>query len=133
VPKQIKGNPRRKPPEPSSDHGPIDVWCGEVQPLMQPVVRALDEMICATVPDLQFAVKFHRAFYGLPQLGWVIEVAPYFRSANVLFLGGADLDPPPPLGTTGRTRYLKVTSADDADRADLRAWVDLSSRVPGWS
>jgi len=55
-------------------------------------------------------VKYKRAFYGLPEHGWIIELAPYDVSVNVLFLGGADLDPPPPFGTTGRTRYVKVTS-----------------------
>jgi hypothetical protein len=49
-----------------------------------------------------YAVKYKRAFYGLPELGWIIEIAPYDVSVNVVFLGGADFDPPPPLGTTNR-------------------------------
>jgi hypothetical protein len=36
------------------------------------------------------AVKWKRAFYGLPGLGWIIEIAPYDVSVNVFFLGGAD-------------------------------------------
>lgn len=133
MPKQIKGNPRRKPPEPSADHSAIEQWFGEVMPAMQPIVRCVDESIRAAVPDLHYAVKFHRAFYGLPGLGWVIEVAPYFKSVNVLFLGGADFENPPPLGTTGRTRYVKITTVEEGKRADLCAWMERAGRTPGWT
>ena len=69
-------------------------------PDLQPIVRELDESIRAAIPDLDYAVKYKRAFYGLPELGWIIEIEPYDVSVNVLFLGGADFDPPPPLGST---------------------------------
>ena len=35
-------------------------------------------------------------------LGWIIEIAPYDVCVNVVFLCGADFEPPPRLGTTGR-------------------------------
>ena len=35
-------------------------------------------------------------------------VEAYDVSVNVVFFAGAEFDPPPPLGTTGRTRYVKV-------------------------
>ena len=38
----------------------------------------------------------------------MIELAAYDVSVNVIFLGGADFDSPPPLGDTGRSRYAKV-------------------------
>ncbi|MDT7550939.1 MAG: hypothetical protein QOE84_3333, partial [Actinomycetota bacterium] len=130
---QIKGNPRRKPPEPSKDHSAVDKWFGEIMPSVQPIVRSLDESIRATVPNLHYGVKFHRAFYGLPELGWIIEIAPYFKSVNILFLGGAEFDPPPPLGSTGRTRYVKVTTVEEVQHPDLRGWMDQSGRTLGWS
>jgi hypothetical protein len=133
VPKQIKGNPRRKPPEPSTDHSAIDTWFGEIMPSMQPIVRRVDESIRAVIPDLHYGVKFHRAFYGLPGLGWIVEVAPYFKSVNVLFFAGADFDPPPPLGSTGRTRYVKITTTEEGQHPDLLTWVEQASHVEGWS
>lgn len=133
MPKLIKGNPRRKPPEPATDHSPIDAWLAEITPAMQPIVRSLDELIRGTVPNLHYAVKFHRPFYGLPERGWIIEIAAYYKSVNILFLGGANFEPPPPLGSTGRTRYVKVTTVDDAQRPDLPAWMRMSARTPGWT
>ena len=62
---------------------------------MHPIVKRLDELICETIPGHQYAVKWRQAYYGLPEQGWIIEIA---VSVNVVFLGGAAFDPPPPLG-----------------------------------
>jgi hypothetical protein len=37
----------------------------------------------------------------------------YDVSVNVAFFGGADFNPPPPLGTVDRSRYIKVTILED--------------------
>ena len=102
-------------------------------PDLQPIIRRLDDFIRATVPGLEYAVKWKRAYYGLPGLGWIIELAAYDVSANVVFFGGADFEPPPPLGTTDRTRYVKVTSMDDTDRPELRDWIEQAGATPGWT
>jgi hypothetical protein len=102
-------------------------------PDLQPIVERLDESIRATVPGLDYAVKWKRAFYGLPGLGWIIEIAAYDVSVNVVFLGGADFDSPPPLGTTDRTRYVKVTSLAEAQRPELQKWIEQAGRTPGWT
>ena len=72
------------------------------------------------------------AFYGLPGLGWIIEIAPFDVSVNVVFFGGADFDRPPPLVTTGRTRYVKVKSLEEGQRPQLRGWIAQAGRTPGW-
>ena len=77
-------------------------------PDLHPIVKRLDESIRETIPGLQYAVKWKKAYYGLPELGWIIEMVAYDVSVNVVFFGGAEFDPPPPLGTTERTRYVKV-------------------------
>jgi hypothetical protein len=132
VPKEIKGNPRRRPPEPSASHADIDEWLGNLVPKLQPFVKALDTSIRAAVPGLHYAVKFKRAFYGRPELGWIIELAPYDVSANVVFLAGADFDSPPTLGTVGRTRYVKIASREQVTQPELRGWLVQAGRTPGW-
>jgi hypothetical protein len=68
VPKSVKGNAGRKPPEPSATHAQIDAWIKTLVPHLQPVVKALDKSIRAAVPGLHCAVKYRRAFYGLRDL-----------------------------------------------------------------
>jgi hypothetical protein len=102
-------------------------------PDLQPIVKQLDESIRAAVPGLHYAVKWKRAYYAVPELGWIIEIAAYDVSVNVVFLGGADFESPPPLGTTDRTRYIKVTSLEEAQRPELQKWIEQAGRTPGWT
>lgn len=132
MPKEIKGNAGRKPPEPSAGHSDIDEWLPRLMPHLQPIVKQLDESIRQTIPGLDYAVKWKRAYYGLPDRGWIIEIAAYDVSVNVVFLGGADLVPPPPLGTTDRTRYVKVTTLEEAQRPELHRWIEQAGHTPGW-
>lgn len=125
-------NSSRKPPEPSADHAALDEWMRSVMPDLQPVVQRLDELVRETVPGVQYAVKWKKAYYGLPEQGWVIEMVAYDVSVNVVFFAGAEFDPPPPLGTTGRTRYIKVRSLEELEQPELRKWIELASGSPGW-
>ena len=106
-------NTTRKPPVPSVGHAEIEGWIRRVMPELHPIVTRLDELICETISGLQYAVKWKKAYYGLPELGWIIEMVAYDVSVNVVFFGGADFDFPPPLGTTDRSRYVKLTSLED--------------------
>ncbi len=132
MPKTVKGNAARKPPEPSAKHSEIDAWIKTLVPHLQPIVKALDKSIRAAVPDLHYAVKYKRAFYGLPKYGWITELAPYDVSVNVVFFGGADFDPPPKLGSADRTRYIKVTALDEASSPKLMDWMKQAGETPGW-
>jgi hypothetical protein len=57
----------------------------------------------------------------------------YDVSVNVVFFGGADFDPPPPLGTTDRSRYFKVTALDELEQPNLHRWIENAGRVAGWT
>jgi hypothetical protein len=122
----------RKAPVPTDSHAEIDNWIRRVMPDLHPIVQRLDELIRETVPGLQYAVKWNKAYYGLPELGWIIEMVAYDVSVNVVFLGGAEFDSPPPLGTTDRSRYVKVKTADEAQQPLVRKWIEQAGRVRGW-
>ena len=131
--KAPKPTTARKPPVPSDSHADIEAWVRRVMPDLNPIVKRLDQLICDTIPGLQYAVKWKKAYYGLPQLGWIIEMVAYDVSVNVVFFGGATFAPPPPLGTTGRTRYVKVRTLENAQAPELYKWIEQAGRVPGWN
>jgi hypothetical protein len=133
VDKKRKGTSTRKPPEPSDSHVEIDDWMKRIMPDLQPIVARLDELIRDTLPGLQYAIKWKKAYYGLPDRGWVIEMVAYDVSVNVVFLGGANFDSPPPLGDSDRSRYIKVTSLDEIDEQELRTWIENAGQVNGWT
>ena len=122
----------RKAPEAAGSHGEIADWMRRVMPDLHPLVTRLDALIRETLPDLQYAVKWKKAYYGVPEQGWVIEMVAYDVSVNLVFFGGADFDQPPPLGTGGRSRYVKLRTVEDADEPSVRRWIEQAGRVPGW-
>ena len=132
MPRSRKPNTTRKPPVPSDSHAEIDEWLRRVMPDLHPIVARLDELIRATIPGLHYAVKWQKAYYGLPEPGWIIEMVAYDVSVNVVFLGGAELDPPPPFGTTHRSRYVKLTTVAEAQGPEMQLWIEQAGRVPGW-
>jgi hypothetical protein len=130
--KPRKPDAGRKPPVPSESHVDIEDWFRRLMPDLHPIVKRLDGSIREIIPGLQYAVKWKRAYYGLPELGWIIEMVAYDVSVNVVFFGGAAFDPPPPLGTTDRTRYVKVKSLEEAQAPEMHNWIEQAGRVPGW-
>jgi hypothetical protein len=130
--KSRKPNSARKAPEPSESHADIEDWIRRVMPDLNPIVRRLDESIREAIPGLHYAVKWKKAYYGLPEIGWIIEMVAYDVSVNVVFFGGADFDPAPPLGTTDRSRYVKVKTLEEAEGPEMHSWIEQAQRVPGW-
>jgi len=121
----------RKPPTPSESHAEIDAWMRRLMPEMNPIVQELDGLIRETIPGLHYAVKWKQAYYGLPDLGWLIELVSYAVSVNVVFLGGAQFNPAPPLGS-GSSRYVKVKGLEEAREPALLDWIQEAGQFPGW-
>ena len=130
--KSRKPNSARKAPEPSESHADIEDWIRRVMPDLHPIVKRLDGSIRGTIPGLQYAVKWKKAYYGLPDVGWIIEMVAYDVSVNVVFFGGADFEEAPPLGTTDRSRYVKVKTLEEAEGPEMHSWIEQAQRVPGW-
>ena len=122
----------RKPPVPSESHAEIEDWIRRVMPDLHPIVERLDGTIRETIPGLRYAIKWKKAYYGLPEVGWILELVAYDVSVNVVFFGGADFDPPPPLGDADRSRYIKLKTMDEVEQPELKSWIEQAGRVPGW-
>ncbi len=123
----------RKAPEPAGSHAVIEDWARRVMPALNPIVTRLDALIRDGIPDLQYAIKWQKAYYGRAEQGWLIELVAYDVSVNVVFFGGADFDAPPPLGTVGRSRYVKVRTMEEADAPAIRTWIEQAANVTGWT
>jgi hypothetical protein len=91
--KTRKPNTARKPPVPSDSHAEIEDWLRRVMPDLHPIVERLDELIREKIDGLQYAIKWKKAYYGLPELGWVIEMVAYDVSVNVVFWAARNSNP----------------------------------------
>ena len=129
-PKSPKSTGTRNPPEPSDSHAEIQAWMRGTMPDLQPIVKKLDKLVRDAIPGLQYGVKWKKAYYGTPELGWVIELVAYDVSVNIVFFAGVRFDPPPPLGEG--SRYVKVKSLEEATAPEVRDWIEQAGRFPGW-
>lgn len=122
----------KKAPEAADGHAAIEDWMRRLMPDLQPIVKRLDELICNTIPGLQYAVKWKRAYYGLPEQGWIIEMVAYDVSVNIVFFGGVAFDPSLPLGTDERSRYVKLKTLGETQDPLILKWIEQAAHVPGW-
>ena len=120
----------KKPPEPSSSHAEIAEWMGRQMPDLQPIVKRLDKVIRQAIDGPRYAIKWQKAYYGSSDLGWIIEMVAYDISVNLVFLGGANFDDPPPDGT-GTSRYVKLRSVEEAEAREVHEWIEEAARTRG--
>jgi hypothetical protein len=125
-----KGDSSRKPPVAGGDD-PIKDWIGNQMPALQPILKQLDKTIRVTIPGLEFAVKWKKAFYGLPEKGWLIEVVAYDVSANIVFLNGEAFEDSPPVGE-GRGRYGKLREIEEAQAPEIKRFIEQAAKHDGW-
>ena len=131
--KERKPLSTKKPPIPSNDYKVIEDWMtNRIMPGIKPMVKKIDSLIHDSIPNLQYAIKWGNAYYGTNELGWLIEVAAYDVSANIVFLNGAAFDPQPPLGTGEETRYIKLKTIDELNDLSVNDYIGQAANYDGW-
>ena len=73
-----------------------------------------------------------KAYYGTEELGWILEVAAYHVSANIVFLKGAEFNPQPPLGSGGESRYVKLSTVDEMEDESIHSFIAQAEKTKGW-
>ena len=123
----------KKPPVPLDEHRIIEDWlASRIMPGILALVTKIDSLIHDLIPDLHYAIKWGNAFYGTKELGWLIEVAGYDVSANIVFLSGAMFDPQPPLGTDEKTRNIKLKTLNDIQDLEIAGFIKQAGCFNGW-
>jgi hypothetical protein len=124
------GNPRIAK---GDGDAPVQAYIEAMPGWKRDVGRRLDEVIVHTVPDVRKAVKWNSPFYGIEAKGWFLSFHCYAKLVKVAFFRGASLQPlPPGRSKDEAVRYLDIREDDLLDDAQLAAWVQQASRLPGW-
>jgi hypothetical protein len=97
------------------------------------VVRRIDALVGATVPDVRKAVRWNSPFYGTPGSGYFLSYHCLTKYVKVTFFDGVALDPQPPeSGKDVRARFLHVREGDVIDEDRFTSWIRQASQLPGW-
>ncbi len=96
------------------------------------VGEQLDALVTAAVPGVEKAVKWNSPMFGLERDVWFMSWHCFDRYVKVAFFRGAQMDPPPPVGSKQKdVRYLHIHEDDTLDEAQVTDWVEQASRLPG--
>ena len=64
--KERKPLSSKKPPIPTEDHKIIEEWmANRIMPGIKPLIVVIDSLIHSSIPNLQYAIKWGSAYYGL--------------------------------------------------------------------
>jgi hypothetical protein len=122
----------KRPPKAEQDYRVIENWMtNRIMPGIKPIITEIDRLIHHYIPNLQYAIKWGNAYYGTPELGWLIEVAAYDMSANMVFLNGGRFMPEPPLGS-GDTRYMKLKTIEALQEPYVSDFIKQALQHQGW-
>jgi len=112
---------------------PVQAYIGAIPGWKQGVVRRLDALITRAVPQANKAIRWNSPFYGLPGQGWFLSLHCFTRYVKLGFFRGAQLQPlPPGVSKQDEVRYLDIHEHDPIDEAQLTAWIQQASQLPGW-
>jgi hypothetical protein len=112
--------------------GPVQAYIAAMPGWKQAVGRRLDALIERTVPGVRKAVKWNSPFYGVEGQGWFLNFHCFTRYVKVAFFRGAALRPVPPGASKHKdVRYLDIHEHGQIDEAQLAAWIEQASQLPG--
>ena len=111
---------------------PVQAYIAALPGWKHDVARRLDALIVRTVPGVRKAVKWNSPFYGIDGDGWFMSVRAFTNYLKVAFFRGTSLRPVPPGESKSQsTRYLDIREHDGFDEAQLAAWFEQASKLPG--
>jgi hypothetical protein len=72
------------------------------------------------------------ALYGMEGQGWFLGVHCFAKYIKLAFFRGTSLSPIPPGESKQKeVRYFHIHEEDQLDEAQLAAWVEQASQLPG--
>jgi hypothetical protein len=96
------------------------------------IAERIDALAARTLPDLQRAVKWGMAYYGVGG-GWCFASGAFVGHLKLMFIPGTQLEPEPPVTPIGMgkaTRGVELGSADDLDERLVASWMEQAATMP---
>ena len=111
---------------------PVQAYIAAMPGWKRGVGRRLDALITRVVPGVCKAVKWNSPFYGVDGQGWFLSFHCFTTYVKVAFFRGTSLRPLPPGESKHKdVRYLDIHEDDQLDDAQIAAWVEQASQLPG--
>jgi hypothetical protein len=96
------------------------------------IAERIDALAAKTLPNLQRAVKWGMAYYGVDG-GWCFSSGAFVGHVKLMFIRGTEIKPEPPVTPIGMgksTRGVELASVDDLDKRQLALWMEQAASIP---
>jgi len=124
---------RASPAKAAVGDQPVFAYIASLPQPQRGIAEAVDALAARTLPDLQRSVKWGMSYYGVGD-GWCFSCGGFAGHVKLMFIGGATLDPVPPVTPVGMgksTRGVDLASVDDLDAVQVATWMRQVASVPG--
>ena len=112
--------------------GPVFAYIASLPQPQRSIAERVDALAAKTLPNLQRAVKWGMAYYGVGG-GWCFSSGAFAGHLKLMFIRGAEMKPEPPVTPVGMgksTRGVELTSVDDLDERQVASWMKQGAVNP---
>ena len=111
---------------------PVFAYIASLPQPQRRVAERIDALAAKTLPDLQRAVKWGMAYYGVGG-GWCFSSGAFVGHVKLMFIRGTEVKPEPPVTPVGMgksTRGVELASVDDLDELQAASWMEQAAAMP---
>ena len=112
---------------------PVFAYIASLPQPQRGIAERIDQLAASTLPDLQRSVKWGMSYYGVGE-GWCFCCGAFASHVKLMFVNGVTLDPVPPVTPVAMgkaTRGVELGSAEHIDEAQVVAWMQQITAMPG--
>lgn len=111
---------------------PVFAYIASLPAPQRKLAERIDALAAETLPNVQRAVKWGMAYYGVDG-GWCFSCGAFVGHVKLMFIRGTELEPEPPVTPIGMgkaTRGVELRSIKDLREPQAAAWMKQSAAIP---
>src|SRR6202035_5239129 len=111
---------------------PVFAYIAGLPQPQRSIAERVDALAANTLPNLQRAVKWGMAYYGVGG-GWCFSSGAFVGYVKLMFIRGTEIKPEPPVTPIGMgksTRGVDLASVDDLDDHQVASWMKQAAAHP---
>src|SRR5580692_7856613 len=111
---------------------PVFAYIASLPQPQRSIAECVDALAANTLPNLQRAVKWGMAYYGVGG-GWCFSSGAFLGHVKLMFIRGTEIKPEPPVTPIGMgksTRGVELASVDALNKRQLALWMKQAASIP---
>ena len=112
--------------------GPVFAYIASLPQPQRSIAERVDALAANTLPNLQRAVKWGMAYYGVGG-GWCFSSGAFVGHVKLMFIRGTEIKPEPPVTPIAMgksTRGVELKSVNELDEQQVASWMKQAAANP---